>query len=68
MNPIQQEDTNEYDEKPRYLKAITENNRPRYDWGPKRAANHQGPYAHLTPKQPDFNETNLPTDIPSEKL
>ncbi len=34
-------------EKPRYLEAITENNSPRYDWGPKKRINHYGLYAHL---------------------
>lgn len=26
---------------------MTENNRPRLDWGPKKRVNHYGPYAHL---------------------
>ena len=34
-------------EKPCYLQAITENNSPRYDWGPKKKVNHYGLYAHL---------------------
>jgi len=38
---------NDYMETPRYLKAITENNSPRYDWGPKKKINHYGLYAHL---------------------
>ena len=38
---------NDYIEKPRFLEAITENNSPRYDWGPKKRINHYGLYAHL---------------------
>ena len=34
-------------EKPRYLQSITENNSPRFDWGPKKKANHYGLYSHL---------------------
>ena len=34
-------------EKPRYLEAITQNNSPRYDWGPKKRVNQFGLYAHL---------------------
>jgi hypothetical protein len=34
-------------EKPRYLEAFTQNNSPRYDWGPKKRINHYGLYAHL---------------------
>jgi hypothetical protein len=42
---------NDYMETPRYLKAITENNSPRYDWGPKKKINHYGLYAHLNKLQ-----------------
>ncbi|CAF3552794.1 unnamed protein product [Rotaria sp. Silwood1] len=38
---------NKYFEKPRYMEAFTQNNSPRYDWGPKKSANHYGLYAHL---------------------
>lgn len=31
-------------EKPRYIKAITANNSPRYDWGPKKKINQYGFY------------------------
>jgi hypothetical protein len=41
-------DDNNYLEKPRYIKAITQNNSPRYDWGPKKRINHYGLYAHLS--------------------
>jgi hypothetical protein len=34
-------------EKPRYIEAFTQNNSPRYDWGPKKKINHYGLYAHL---------------------
>lgn len=34
-------------DKPRYLVALTINNTPRDDWGPKKAANQTGDYAHL---------------------
>lgn len=37
---------NDYNEKPRYLEAITRNNSPRNDWGPKKKANQFGIYAH----------------------
>jgi hypothetical protein len=40
-------DDNNYSKKPRYLEAFTENNLPRYDWGPKKRINHFGLYAHL---------------------
>ncbi|CAF3820160.1 unnamed protein product [Adineta steineri] len=36
-----------YLEKPRYIEAITRNNSPRYDWGPKKKINHYGLYSHL---------------------
>ncbi len=38
-------------EQPRYLEAFTENNSPRYDWGPKKRINHYGLYAHLNTSQ-----------------
>ncbi|CAF1020255.1 unnamed protein product [Rotaria sordida] len=38
---------NKYFEKPRYIEAFTQNNLPRYDWGPKKSINHYGLYAHL---------------------
>ncbi len=37
-----------YIEKPRYIEAVTRNNSPRYDWGPKKRINHYGLYAHLS--------------------
>ncbi|CAF1501256.1 unnamed protein product, partial [Didymodactylos carnosus] len=37
-----------YVERPRYLEAFTRNNEPADDWGPKRDADHIGPYAHLS--------------------
>ena len=37
----------DYAEQPRFLQAVTENNSPRFDWGPKKAANQYGRYAHL---------------------
>ncbi len=41
-------------EKPRYIEAFTQNNSPRYDWGPKKRINHYGLYAHLnTPERND---------------
>jgi hypothetical protein len=33
------------------LEAITQNNSPRYDWGPKKHVNQYGIYAHLQNKQ-----------------
>ena len=57
-----------YLETPRYLKAITESNLPRYDWGPKKAINRFGPYAHLAPAKIDdhlvVNGTSFPIDPP----
>ena len=47
----------DYLEKPRFLQAITENNSPRYDWGPKKSANHYGLYSHLR-KKPFQNKNN----------
>jgi hypothetical protein len=44
-------ENNDYLDKPRYLEAITENNSPRYDWGPKKRINHYGLYAHLNALQ-----------------
>ena len=44
-------ESNDYMEKPQYLQAITENNSPRYDWGPKKRINHYGLYAHLNTLQ-----------------
>ena len=38
-------------DKPRYLQAITENNSPRYDWGPKKKQNQFGLYEHLQRNQ-----------------
>ncbi|CAF4518695.1 unnamed protein product, partial [Rotaria sp. Silwood2] len=38
---------NKYFEKGRYIEAFTQNNSPRYDWGPKKIVNHYGLYAHL---------------------
>jgi hypothetical protein len=38
---------NDYLETPTYLEAITKNNSPRDDWGPKKRINHYGLYAHL---------------------
>ena len=35
-------------EKPRYLQSISENNSPRYDWGPKKRVNQYGLYSHLS--------------------
>ncbi|CAM2709398.1 unnamed protein product [Rotaria socialis] len=40
-------DDNNYPEKPRYIEAFTQNNAPRYDWGPKKSINHIGLYAYL---------------------
>jgi len=37
----------DYEEKPRFLQSITENNSPRFDWGPKKKVNQTGRYAHL---------------------
>lgn len=47
----------DYLEKPRYLGAISENNSPRFDWGPKKKANHYGRYAHLNDLLGDGNVT-----------
>ena len=33
--------------KPRYLQAITHNNLPKQEWGPKKKANWTGLYSHL---------------------
>jgi hypothetical protein len=44
---------NNYLGKPRYLESFTQNNSPRYDWGPKKRINHYGLYSHL-----NTSETN----------
>lgn len=36
-----------FSEKPRYIQAFTENNSPRFDWGPKKKINQYGLYSHL---------------------
>ena len=38
---------NPHSEKPIYLRAFTENNSPRNDWGPKKRVNQYGLYAYL---------------------
>ncbi|CAF3615158.1 unnamed protein product [Rotaria socialis] len=40
-------DDNNCPEKPRYIEAFTQNNAPRYDWGPKKSISHVGLYAYL---------------------
>lgn len=49
----------DYLEKPRFLQAITENNSPRYDWGPKKSANHYGLYLHLRKKPVEKNNISI---------
>jgi hypothetical protein len=59
---------NNYLETPTYLKAITENNSPRYDWGPKKRINHYGLYAHLNSLQTKTDAVLENQDIINERF
>ncbi|CAF1682399.1 unnamed protein product, partial [Adineta ricciae] len=53
---------NNYLEKPRCLAAITENNSPRFDWGPKKRINQYGLYAHLAETPADYINPSFHTE------
>ncbi|CAF1391258.1 unnamed protein product [Adineta steineri] len=54
---------NDYMKQPRYLEALTQNNSPRDDWGPKKRVNQYGLYAHL--RKIEINNTNNEIRLPS---
>lgn len=56
-------ESDDYAGQPRFLQAISENNSPRSDWGPKKRANHYGLYSHLSPRPASVSKGDFTNEL-----